>query len=78
MYDYLVDRLAREHADALMAEAAGTRRARQVRQVRRERKARSNGQSPADRSPATTQRTAVKFAAHPVAVFHSWLAAGQL
>jgi hypothetical protein len=76
MYDYLVDRLARDHADALMADAAAARR---TRRVRRERRAAQWTQEPSsDRSPASPHRGAVKLAAHPVAVLHSWLAAGQL
>lgn len=67
---YISDRLAREHADRLMADAAAVRRARRVRQARRATGRTVPTESPADRSPAPRRRA--------VAAFHSWLAAGQL
>jgi hypothetical protein len=70
MNAYISDRLAREHADRLMADAAAFRRARRVRQSRRAVRRAVPAESPADRSPAVRRG--------PAAAFHTWLAAGQL
>jgi hypothetical protein len=83
MNAYMHDRIAREHADAMMAEAAAARRARQARRSRRA--ARSTTRTPAADQPQPQPRraprpgaAAAQFAARPFTAFQSWLAAGQL
>jgi hypothetical protein len=68
MNPYISDRLAREHADRLMADAAAVRRARRARHARRSAARAVPAESPADRSPRRG----------PAAAFQTWLAAGQL
>jgi hypothetical protein len=70
MNAYISDRIAREHADRLMADAAAARRARRVRSSRRAAGRAVPTESPADRSPAPRRG--------PGAAFQAWLAAGQL
>jgi hypothetical protein len=78
---YFTDRMAREHADRLMTDAAAIRRARRVRASRRAASRTGRSESPADRSPAVPHRRPVA-AGHavvrPFSAVHSWLVSGQL
>jgi hypothetical protein len=82
MNEYISDRMAREHTDRLLAEAATVRRNRLVRRSRR----RTAG-APASIATTHGRRTTrpahagtavAHFAASPFVAFQSWLAAGQL
>jgi len=78
MNEYISDRMAREHADRLLTEAAAVRRSRLVRRSRRHAAA-----APAGRPASRPRRPAVVGAAarsitRPFAAVGSWLAAGQL
>jgi len=67
MNSYFHEKLARERADALLADAAAGRLAREARQARRL----------ANRE-AGRPRTAHAVFAHPLATVHAWLVSGQL
>jgi hypothetical protein len=82
MNTYLADRIARDRADALAAEATRARRARAARQARRNRAA-VRRVSTGDISAATTvadstagHRPALRIA-RPFAAVHAWIACGQ-
>jgi hypothetical protein len=81
---YIADRIARQHADALMEDAAAARRVRQVRKSRRAARRTSSNEGSAEQPAEQSRRTAragtatAQFVARPFTVFHAWLAAGQL
>ena len=81
MNGIFTDRLAREHADRLMADAAAIRRARRVRTSRRAAGRTARFESPADRSPAAPHQRPVAVAhaaTRPFTAVRTWLVAGQL
>jgi hypothetical protein len=93
MNAYLADRIAREHADALMADAAAHRRARRARQERKERRAatrtgtvsmsglenpRPQVGAPKANRWSNRAASAAHLAARPYTALHDWIAAGQL
>lgn len=69
MSTYLTDSAAREHANALLAEAARSRRLHEAREARRTAK-----QAVAGRSGNRTTRSLRR----PFAAAHHWLIAGDL
>jgi hypothetical protein len=80
MNAYVSDRIAREHADRLMADAAAARRARRARQARRGTSITTNRVA-ADRSRTAARpgaAAAARFVKHPFAALHSWLVAGEM
>jgi hypothetical protein len=81
MNAFFTDRMAREHADRLMADAAAIRRARRVRASRRASSRVAQFESPADRSPAAAPHRPVATAhalVRPFSAVHNWLVAGDL
>jgi hypothetical protein len=81
MNPYYADRIAREHADALMADAVAARLARRVRRERRAAASSSAGRGAVQaqrRAAARPGAAAVHFAAHPFVALGSWIAAGHL
>ena len=80
MNTYLADRIARDHAETLLAEAAEARRARQVRRGRRARRsARTASSTGAAASRAARSGAAVAhFVSRPFSAAQQWIAAGQL
>jgi hypothetical protein len=80
MNAYVADRIAREHADRLMADGSAARRARLARQTRRATSGK-NTRPDTDRAQAVTRprpAAAAQFVARPFVAFHSWLLAGEL
>jgi hypothetical protein len=91
---YIADRIARQHADSLMADASLARRVRQVRQARRS--ARSitrnpspnrggdTGSGPVEPAPVPSSPAprpglaAAHMVGRPFVAAHTWLLAGQL
>ena len=66
MNTYLTDSVAREHANALLAEAAQGRQRHAARQARR------------DEQRAGAGRPVTRGVRHPFAAAHHWLVAGEL
>jgi hypothetical protein len=77
MNAYISDRVARDHADQLMADAALARR---IRAVRNERRTASRSTKTAARAHPTSRARAAltSVVTRPYAAVHSWLAAGLL
>lgn len=80
MNAYLADRIARDHTDTLLAEAAEARRARQARRSRRTRRsARTDTRSGTAASRASRSGAVVAhYVTRPFSAAHHWIAAGQL
>lgn len=82
MNAYIADRIAREHTDRLMAEAAAWRRSRTVRNSRRAaRTSTASGSGRTRRSRRVAARpgtAAAHFVARPFVAIHSWLVAGEM
>lgn len=80
MNTYIADSIARQHADAMLADAAAARR---LRGARRSRTARITVSAKVDsgQSPAPVARRGAVVAhvvAWPFSAAHNWLAAGEL
>lgn len=80
MNAYLADRLAQDHTDTLLADAATARLARQARKERRAatRSAARQRSGKAHRATARPAATAAHFVARPFVAVGAWIAAGQL
>lgn len=81
MNAYISDALAREHTDALLADAAAGRRAKQARRSRRAASisTRNGATGPALRRAArSAPASAAHFVTAPFVAFREWFAAGQL
>ena len=82
MNAYIADSIARQHADAMLADASAARRLARARKSRTTRpatsaSAKAEGSAP---SSATSRRGAAvaHVVARPFSAAHSWLAAGEL
>ncbi|MFN2560738.1 MAG: hypothetical protein ABR571_05520 [Jatrophihabitans sp.] len=80
---YIADSIARQHADAVRADASAARRLARARKSRTARTARPAASANADSgapSPSTSRRGAAvaHVVARPFSAAHSWLAAGEL
>lgn len=78
MNAYVTDRIARDHLDQMLADAALARR---VNQVRKSRRAARRATAAATSEPADVTarpRNASRILTRPYAAFHAWLTAGLL
>jgi hypothetical protein len=80
MNAYIADSIARQHADAMLADASAARRLARARKSRTARRAASEKADSGAPSPATSRRGAAvaHVVARPFSAAHSWLAAGEL
>jgi hypothetical protein len=80
MNTYIADSIARQHADAMLADAAAARRLGRARKSRTIRTAASAKAGSGASSPALARRGAAvaHVVAWPFSAAHSWLAAGEL
>lgn len=77
MNAYISDRIARDHADQLLADAVIARRVRAIRKARRAATQRTTASARVQ--PTSRTRAAVSHVVtRPYAAFQSWLAAGLL
>jgi hypothetical protein len=82
MNTYIADSIARQHADAMLADAAAARRVRRARTSGKARAAAAAGAETAGHSPvpSASRRSAAvaHFVTRPFTAASGWLAAGQL
>jgi hypothetical protein len=80
MNTYIADSIARQHADAMLADAAAARRLSRAQKSRTTRIATSAKADSGESSPAVARRGAAvaHVVAWPFSAAHSWLAAGEL